>query len=121
MKKLWGGLSSVLPVFVMYWNISKATGNLEIKCESINGNFYYKSEGEWLYEKNKETRRYKLLQNKSEIQYGLIANDLPSYINTISINHEMKKVKKFTGIGPNDFIELFNCEFFSKKNVKDIN
>ena len=121
MKKLILFESLLILFFVMYWNISKATENLEIKCESINGNFYYKSEGEWLYEKNKETRRYKLLQNKSEIQYGLIANDLPSYINTISINHEMKKVKKFTGIGPTDFIELFNCEFFSKKNVKDIN
>ena len=121
MKKFILFESLLILFFVMYWNISKAKGNLEIKCESINGNFYYKSEGEWLYEKNKETRRYKLLQNKSEIQYGLIANDLPSYINTISINHEMKKVKKFTGIGPNDFIELFNCEFFSKKNVKDIN
>ena len=107
--------------FVLAWNFAKAMEDLEIKCESINGNFYYKIEGEWLYEKNKETQRYKLLQTSLEIQYGLTANDLPSYINTISINHEMKKVKKFTGIGPTDFIELFNCEFFSKKNVKDIN
>ena len=112
--------SLLILFFVMYWNISKATGNLEIKCESINGNFYYKSEGEWLYEKNKETRRYKLLQNKSEIQYGLIANDLPSYINTISINHKELKVKKYTGIGPNDFIDLYNCEFLSKTNTQDI-
>jgi len=95
--------------------------DLEIKCESINGNFHYKTEGEWLYEKNKETtKRYKLLQNKSEIQYGLIANDLSSYINTISINHTELKVKKYTGIGPNDFIDLFNCELLSKTKIQDI-
>jgi len=120
MKKLIFFEAILTIFFILAWNTSKTKEDLEIKCESINGNFHYKTEGDWLYEKNKGTQRYKLLHNKSEIQYGLIANDLPSYINTISINHEMKKVKKFTGIGPNDFIELFNCEFLSKTNTRDI-
>ena len=107
MKKLIIFESILILFFVLAWNVSKAIEDLEIKCESINGNFHYKTEGEWLYEKNIGTQRYKLLQTNLEVQYGLTANDLPSYINTISINHEMKKVKKFTGIGPNDFIELF--------------
>ena len=107
--------------FVLAWNVSIAIEDLEIKCESINGNFHYKIEGQWLYEKNKVTQKYKLLQSNLEFQYGLTANDLPSYINTISISYKKLKVKKYIGIGPNDFIELFNCEFLSKKNLKDIN
>ena len=106
--------------FILTWNFTKAMEDLEIKCESINGKFHYKTEGEWLYEKNKGTQRYKLLQNNIEVQYGLTANDLPSYINTISINHKELKVKKYTGIGPNDFIDLYNCEFLSKTNTQDI-
>ena len=106
--------------FVLAWNVSKAIENLEIKCESVNGNYYYKSEGEWLYEKNKSTQIYKLLQNNIEAQYGLTANDLPSYINTVSINHKELKVEKYIGIGPNDFIDLYDCEFISKKNYRDI-
>ena len=120
MKKFILFESLLILFFVMYWNILKATGNLEIKCESINGNFYYKSEGEWLYEKNKVTQKYKLLQTNLEVQYGLTANDLPSYINTISINHKELKVKKYIGIGPNDFIDLYNCEFLSKTITQDI-
>jgi len=121
MKKLIIFETILIIFFVLAWNALKAMEDLEIKCESINGNFHYKTEGEWLYEKNKETtKRYKLLQNKSEIQYGLIANDLSSYINTISINHTELKVKKYTGIGPNDFIDLFNCEFLSKTKIQDI-
>ena len=106
--------------FVLAWNVSKAIEDLEIKCESVNGNYYYKSEGEWLYEKNKVTQKYKLLQTNLEVQYGLTANDLPSYINTISINHKELKVKKYIGIGPNDFIDLYNCEFLSKENINNI-
>ena len=106
--------------FVLAWNASKAIEDLEITCESVHGHYYYKSEGEWLYEKNKGTQRYKLLKTNLEVQYGLTANDLPSYINTISINHKELKVKKYTGIGPNDFIDLFNCEFLSKTNTQDI-
>ena len=106
--------------FVLAWNVSKAIEDLEIKCESINGNFHYKTEGEWLYEKNKSTQKYKLLQTNVEVQYGLTANDLPSYINTVSINHTELKVKKYTGIGPNDFIDLYNCELLSKTNTQDI-
>ena len=120
MKKLIIFESILIIFFVLVWGVSKAMEDLEIKCESINGNFYYKSEGEWLYEKNKSTQRYKLLQNNLEVQYGLTANDLPSYINTISINHIELKVKKYTGIGPNDFIDLFNCEFLSKTKIQDI-
>ena len=60
------------------------------------------------------------IQTNVEVQYGLTANDLPSYINTISINHTELKVKKYTGIGPNDFIDLFNCEFLSKTKIQDI-
>jgi hypothetical protein len=106
----------------LYWlgNVSKAIEYFEIKCESINGNFHYKTEGEWLYEKNKVTQKYKLLQTNLEVQYGLTANDLPSYINTVSINHKELKVKKYIGIGPNDFINLYNCEFLSKTNTQDI-
>ena len=55
-----------------------------------------------------------------EDQYGLTANNLPSYINTISINQKELKVKKYIGIGPNDFINLYNCEFLSKTNTQDI-
>ena len=106
--------------FVLAWNVSKAIEDLEIKCESVNGNFHYKTEGEWLYEKNKSTQKYKLLQTNVEVQYGLTANDLPSYINTVSINHKELKVKKYTGIGPNDFIDLYNCELLSKTNTQDI-
>jgi len=106
--------------FVLAWNFLKAMDDLEIKCESINGNFHYKTEGEWLYEKNKGTQRYKLLQTNLEVQYGLTANDMPSYINTISINQKDLKFKKYIGIGPNDFIDLFNCKFYSKKIIKGI-
>ena len=106
--------------FMLVWNFTKAMEDLEIKCESINGHYYYKSEGEWLYEKNKGTQRYKLLQTNIEVQYGLTANDLPSYINTISINHNDLKVKKYTGIGPNDFIDLYNCQFVSKTNIQNM-
>ena len=120
MKKLIIFESILIIFFVLAWNVSKAIEDLEIKCESVNGNYYYKLEGEWLYEKNKVTQKYKLLQTNLEVQYGLTANYLPSYINTISINHKELKVKKYIGIGPNDFIDLFNCEFFSKKNIKDI-
>jgi len=102
--------------FVLAWNVSKAIEDLEIKCESVNGHYYYKLEGEWLYETNEGTQRYKLLQTNLEVQYGLTANDLPSYINTISINQKDLKVKKYIGIGPNDFIDLFHCKFYSKKN-----
>ena len=106
--------------FILAWNFTKAMEDLEIKCESINGNFHFKTEGEWLYEKNKSTQKYKLLQTNLEVQYGLTANDLPSYINTISINHKELKVKKYIGIGPNDFIDLYNCKFLSKENIKNI-
>ena len=47
--------------FVLAWNVSKAIEDLEIKCESVNGNFHYKTDGEWLYEKNKGIQKYKLL------------------------------------------------------------
>ena len=120
MKKLIIFESILILFFVLAWNMSKAIEDFEIKCESINGNFHYKTEGEWLYEKNKVTQKYKLLQTKSEVQYGLTANDLPSYINTISINHKELKVEKYIGIGPNDFIDLYDCEFISKKNYRDI-
>ena len=120
MKKLIIFESILILFFVLAWNMSKAIEDFEIKCESINGNFHYKTEGEWLYEKNKVTQKYKLLQTNLEVQYGLTANDLPSYINTISINHKELKVKKYIGIGPNDFIDLYNCEFISKKNYRDI-
>ena len=105
---------------MLIWNITKAMEDLEIKCESINGDFYYKTKDDWLYEENKGTKRYKLLQTNLEVQYGLTANDLPSYINTISINHKELKVKKYIGIGPNDFIDLYNCELLSKINTQDI-
>ena len=120
MKKLIIFETILILFFVLAWNFTKAMDDLEIKCESINGNFHYKTEGEWLYEKNKGTQRYKLLQNNIEVQYGLTANDLPSYINTVSINHKELKVKKYTGIGPNDFIDLYNCELLSKTNTQDI-
>ena len=32
--------------FILTWNFTKAMEDLEIKCESINGNFHYKTEGE---------------------------------------------------------------------------
>ena len=114
MKKLILFESILIIFYVLAWNVSKAIEDLEIKCESIGGNFYYKIEGEWLYEKNKDIQRYKLLQNNLEIQYGLTTNDLSSYINTISINLKELKVNKYTGIGPNDFVDLFNCKLFNK-------
>lgn len=121
MKKLILFETILIIFFVLTWNITKAMENLEIKCKSINDNFYYKTKGEWLYEENKSiTKKYKLLQNDLEVQYGLTANELPSYINTISINLNEFKVQKYTGIGPNDFTDLFNCEFFSKENLKDV-
>ena len=120
MKKLIIFETILILFFVLAWNALKAMEDLEIKCESINGNFHYKTEGEWLYEKNKSTQRYRLLQNNIEVQYGLTVNDLPSYINTVSINRKELKVKKYTGIGPNDFIDLFNCELLSKTKIQDI-
>ena len=115
MKKIILFETILIIFFVLTWNITKAMEDLEIKCESKNDDFYYKTEGNWLYEENKGTQRYKLLQTNLEVQYGLTANELPSYINTISINHNELTVKKYIGIGPNDFINLFNCEFFTKK------
>ena len=121
MKKLIIFESILILFFVLAWNVTKAMEDLEIKCESINGNFYYSTEGEWLYEKNKGIQRYKLIQTNFEVQYGLTANDLPSYINTISINQKELKIKKYISIGSNDFIDLYNCEFLSKENIKNVN